>query len=177
MLRKMSMMLIVGSILALAGVYGSAALTSLSIDRSATVSVEADNAATAGVKITCLDNSGGGGTNWTSLCSYSAAGVVTLDLDMALKSDSSLSYNRFGSYALGGAADAVLRVANNLGADAITVQLNASPEAAVSMVTAAGADATSAPVSIAPGLYTDFRFNISTPASGPIGTYTIQIRK
>lgn len=165
MLKSIKFGLILGAVLLVAGaVATSAAFVTVTIDRPASATLTADNAANAAVKILCLDNTAGGGVNYSALCTYDTAGSVSMALEKALKADGSISFNRNATFSVGSNAanSQVLSITNN-SQDPIHVYFNnTSANGTMTMYSAAGTALTSA---AAPTPVSD------TVASGATGTY------
>jgi hypothetical protein len=175
MVRRLNLFMLLGLMLTLAGIYGTAALTSLTVDRTVTASVAADNT-NAAVKLECLDNSPGG-TNYSPLCEYTN-GVLQLQLHKALSADGSIGFNPDAAFVIGaaGAGSRVFRVTNQTAND-IEVWVDSAGSAIKLNRETDGASVTSAAKEeLAPGAAREFFFTVETPASTDPLTATLRVR-
>ena len=185
MFRSVKILLLVAAIVVLAGAVATSALTSVSIDRTAAVTLKADNDTNAAIKITCINNTTG--VNYSDLCQYDSNGVVSLDLNRILTAggtvtDGSIGFNRNASFQIGatGVGSRVLAVTNNSDG-AVTVYFSSAEiqmraETTGTTLTAASAG-TPVGESVAAGGTKQFFFGINTPNSSATSlSGTIQIR-
>lgn len=176
-MKRLGLMLLLGTVISLAGIYGTAALTTITIDRTVSAAIAADNS-TAAVKLECVDNSLAGGTNYTALCIYTN-GVLTLELHRAIAADGSIGFNPSATFGIGDAAadKRVLRITNNTAGN-INVRMPDLSDILMKLeVTGVTVDTTN-PVTIAAGTAKEFFFLINTPAdlTTPL-TATLEIRE
>jgi hypothetical protein len=176
-MKRLGLTLLLGMVILFAGIYGTAALTSVTIDRSVEASIAADNS-TAAVKLECVDNSAALGTNYTPLCIYTN-GVLTLELHRAVDSTGTIGFNPDAIFVVGAAAadSRVLRITNNSGIS-IKVQMPDVSDILMKLEVTGATVNTTTPHVLTAGTSAEFFFQINTPASltTPL-TATLQIRE
>lgn len=179
MFRRFHVAMLLAGTVVLAGAYATAALTAVTIDRTVSAEVKADNDANVAVKMVCLDNSGGGGTDYTGLCQYDANGELTIELHRII--GAAYGFNPDATFVIGeaGANQRVFQVTNNAPVD-IKVGFNAT-DITMQVETsgaAVGAAGSGNEVTVSAGTSKEFYFTVTTPASPPATlSGTVQIRK
>lgn len=178
MLRNIKVLLLVSAMVLVAGAMGTSALTSVTIDRSMSATLSADNA-DAAAKILCLNNAGG--TDYSGLCSYDANGVVSVSLHKAINSSGNIGFNRSASFQIGSSSanSRVIGITNNSGTplvvyfDGAEIEMKNQADATLTAATAGS------PVgdTIAAGQTREYYFTVNTPSSNAASlSGTLQIR-
>jgi len=174
--KSLKVLFLAGALLIVAGALATSALTSVTIDRTVSATLNSDNETTVAVRMVCLDNASG--VDYTDVCQYDANGVLTMQLHRAISAGGSIGFNRNASFQIGSdAADTrVLAVTNNSSAP-VTVNFDS---AGIQMISSTGttlAAAGGAGAAVAAGATVEFYYVLNTPNSTATSlTGTIQIR-
>jgi hypothetical protein len=163
MIRNLKAALLVGGIVLAAGAMGTAAFSTVSFDRNLSVSLAADDASNAAIKIACAAD-----YQVLDVCSTDTNGKITVNLNRALGGGTAVGLNRHAAFQIGGIDHEVVAITNSTDST-VTVYfasgegITLKNESGTALTDVGAVPATGQ--AIGPGFTKSFFFTVLTPDS------------